>query len=176
MFHRTERLFLRPGFPEDWQAIHAAMTDEGVVRNLARAPWPYREDDAKFFASMQQDPYLPHFLVTIPGHGVIGSAGMGDNDGSPEIGYWIARDHWGRGYATEAAKGVIEVARMIGYRRLTAGHFVDNPNSGKVLRKVGFRPTGKVRPRHSLARGAETPSVEFELDLDGPVMELPQAA
>ena len=176
MFHRTERLFLRPGFAEDWQAILAAVADEGVVRNLATAPWPYGEEDAKSFASMQQDPYLPHFLVTLPGRGIIGSAGLGASNGEPEIGYWIARSHWGEGYATEAARGVIEVARMLGHKRLTAGHFVDNPGSGKVLRKVGFQPTGRVRPRHSRGRGGAAPAVEYELELEGPVMELPQAA
>lgn len=176
MFHRSERLFLRPAFPEDWQAIHARVSDEGVVRNLARAPWPYGEADARFFASMKQDPRLPHFLVTLPGEGVIGSAGLGEIDGEPEIGYWIGRDYWGHGFATEAGRAVVDIARALGHRRLTAGHFADNPASGKVLRKIGFRPTGHVRKRHSLARGSEVASVEFELDLDGPAMELPQAA
>lgn len=49
MFHRTQRLFLRPVFPEDWEAIFVGIADEGVVRNLARAPWPYRADDARHF-------------------------------------------------------------------------------------------------------------------------------
>jgi len=40
MFHRSERLLLRPAWPEDWQAVHAAIADEGIVRNLATAPWP----------------------------------------------------------------------------------------------------------------------------------------
>ncbi len=176
MFHRTERLFLRPGFPEDWEAILAGVADEGVVRNLARAPWPYREEDAKFFAAMEQDRCLPHFLVTLPGEGVIGSAGLGEHEGKPEVGYWIARRHWGKGYATEAARGVIDVARMLGHTQLTAGHFVDNPASGKVLRKLGFRPTGTMRSRFSRARGCEVPSVEFELELGEPAVELPQAA
>lgn len=177
MFHRSERLFLRPAFPEDWQAIHARVSDESVVRNLARAPWPYGEADARFFAAMKQDPRLPHFLVTLPGEGVIGSAGLGEHDGHPEIGYWIGRDYWGHGYATEAGRAVVEIARTLGHRRLRAGHFVDNPSSGKVLRKIGFRPTGQACKRFSLARGAEVASVEFELDLDDdPAMVLPQAA
>jgi RimJ/RimL family protein N-acetyltransferase len=177
MFHRSERLFLRPAFPEDWQAILANVGHEGIVRNLARAPWPYGEAEARFFASMEQDMRLPHFLVTLPGEGVIGSAGLGEHEGEPEIGYWIGRDYWGHGYATEAGRAVVEIARTLGHRRLRAGHFVDNPSSGKVLRKIGFRPTGQARKRFSLARGAEVASVEFELDLDDdPAMELPQAA
>ena len=176
MFHRSERLFLRPVFAEDWEAILAGVADEQIVRNLARAPWPYRESDAKSFASLEQDRRLPHFLVTLPGQGVIGSAGMGEVDGEAELGYWIARPFWGQGYATEAARGVIEIARSLGHRRLVAGHFFDNPASGKVLRKLGFRPTGKARQRFSCARGCEVPSVEFELELGEPSAAMPQAA
>ncbi|MBD3728449.1 MAG: GNAT family N-acetyltransferase [Sphingomonadales bacterium] len=176
MFHRSERLFLRPAFPEDWQAILAHVGDERVVRNLARAPWPYGEAEARSFAAMKQDARLPHFLVTLPGRGVIGSAGLGEYNGKPEIGYWIGRDFWGQGYATEAGRAVLEIARTLGHKRLTAGHFVDNPASGKVLRKLGFLPTGKIRQRHSLARASEVASVEFELDLGDPEMELPRAA
>ena len=40
MFIRSKRLFLRPGWPEDWTELYTAINDEGVVRNLASAPWP----------------------------------------------------------------------------------------------------------------------------------------
>ncbi len=176
MFHRSERLFLRPAWPEDWQAIWAGVCDEGVVRNLARAPWPYGEHDAREFAGLAQDQYLPHFLITLPGSGVIGSAGLAERDGAAELGYWIARSHWGRGFATEAGRSVIEIARSLGHRRLKAGHFVDNPASGKVLRKLGFRPTGALRLRFSRARGCDVPSAEFELELAEPTCQMPQAA
>lgn len=153
MFHRSERLFLRPAFPEDWEGILAGIGgDENIARNLARAPWPYGEADARRFADLPQDLRLPHFLVTLPGKGVIGSAGLSENDGQPEVGYWIARDYWGQGYATEAARAVLRIARTLGHTRLTAAHFVDNPASGRVLRKLGFVPTGRIAPRYSCAR------------------------
>ena len=50
-------------------------------------------------------------------------------------------------------------------RRLVAGHFLDNPASGRVLRKLGFAPTGIVRPRFSAGRNAEAPCREFALEL-----------
>ncbi len=175
MFHRSQRLFLRPAFPEDCEAILAGINDEAVVRNLARAPWPYGMDDARAFAALPQDMRLPHFLVTVPGVGVIGAAGMGEHEGQPELGYWIARDHWGRGYATEAAGAVLRIARTLGHRRVTAGHFVDNPASGKVLRKLGFVPTGRTGCRHSLARGGAVESVEYALDLEADMGPVPFA-
>lgn len=175
MFHRSERLFLRPAFPEDCGAILAGIGEESIVRNLARAPWPYTLDDARNFAALPQDTRLPHFLVTVPGKGVIGSAGMGEHEGEPELGYWIAREHWGRGYATEAAGAVLKVARALGHRRVVAGHFVDNPASGKVLRKLGFVPTGRPGRRFSLARGQMVDSVEYALDLEADMDPAPFA-
>lgn len=175
MFHRTERLFLRPAFPEDSAAIHAGIGEESIVRNLARAPWPYQLADASAFAAMPQDVRLPHFLVTIPGTGVVGSAGLGEHDGEADLGYWIARDHWGRGIATEAAGAVLKIARTLGHRRIVAGHFTDNPASGKVLRKLGFLPTGRPGKRFSLARGEMVESIEYALDLESDMEPAPVA-
>ena len=172
MFIRSERLFLRPGWPEDWEELLAGIGDEAVVRNLAKAPWPYTAEDARGFAARPQDPRLPHFFVTVPTSSeparIIGSVGLGRNDGEIDLGYWIARDHWGRGYATEAARAVLRLAGILGHRRITAGHFTDNPASGQVLRKVGFAPTGEVRPRFSLARGSEAPAVIHAVILGEP--------
>ena len=49
MFARTERLLLRPGWLEDAPALARAIGEEAVVRNLARAPWPYGMDEAQDF-------------------------------------------------------------------------------------------------------------------------------
>lgn len=175
MFHRTERLFLRPAFPEDCGAILAGIGEEAIVRNMARAPWPYGIEDAQAFAAIPQDTLLPHFLITLPGVGVIGATGLGDHNGEAELGYWIARAHWGRGYATEAADAVLAIARALGHRRLVAGHFTDNPASGKVLRKLGFLPTGRAGKRFSLARGEAVASVEYARDLDADMDPAPIA-
>lgn len=177
MFHRSERLFLRPAFPEDWAAIEACLgADEGIVRNLAHAPWPYGADAARAFAALTQDARLPHFLVTLPGVGVIGSAGLGEHEGEAELGYWIARAHWGCGYATEAARAVLRIARTLGHQRIMAGHFADNPASGRVLAKLGFVPTGRIASRHSLARGEAAQSVEYACDLIADAAEARRAA
>lgn len=169
MFHRTERLFLRPPWPEDWEEVYSAIADEGVVRNLVRAPWPYGPEDARSFAATPQNPLRPHFLVVLPGADgarAIGCISIRDRDGDAEIGYWLGRAWWGRGFASEAACGVLEVARLLGYRRAVAGHFVDNPASGRVLRKLGFRPSEVLGERKCLARGCVVPSVEYALVLD----------
>lgn len=158
MFYRSERLFLRPAFPEDSREIYEGICDAGVIAMLSSAPWPYRPADAEQFCAMPADSRAPRFVVTLPGaHGssIIGTVGFRQADGALELGYWIARRHWGQGYATEAARGALEVARALGAQRVLAGHYVDNPASGRVLRKLGFRETGEVRPTFCAARGGE---------------------
>ena len=169
MFARTQRLLLRPGWPEDWQALAHAMNDQGIVCNLARAPWPYTEADAQEFACRPQDPLYPHFFLTLPtdkGSELVGACGIGDDGhGQIELGYWIARAHWGRGYATEAGRAVAGMAAVIGHRKLVAGYFDDNPASGRVLEKTGFTRTGKTAMRYSAGRKAEAKTHEFVMDL-----------
>ena len=166
MFHRSERLFLRPAWPEDWESIYRGIADEGVVRNLARAPWPYEPDHARDWAKIPQDPDNPRFMITLPDSGVlVGCIGLDRRDGTMEMGYWIARAHWGRGYASEAGRAVLDIARMLGHARLQASHFVDNPASGRVLRKIGFCPTGMTMKHDCLARGHKVEAVGYEIDL-----------
>ena len=76
----------------------------------------------------------------------------------------------------EAGRGALEVARLLGHQRIEAGHFVDNPASGRVLRKIGFLPTGRVAPRASRARGGEAPCKLFSLHLRADARARPQAA
>jgi len=168
MFIRSERLFLRPGWPEDWKELFSLINDQQVVRNLASAPWPYTAEDAQEFAQRPQENGLPHFLVTLPGTNgakLVGSAGLGEHEGKAELGYWIAREHWGKGYATEAACAVLRLAAALGHRQVFASHFIDNPASGRVLEKVGFRPIGDALQRYSLGRSGEALSQRYVIDL-----------
>jgi RimJ/RimL family protein N-acetyltransferase len=172
MFARTERLLLRPGWAEDAPALFAAIADERIVCNLASAPWPYRACHAQAFLATERKPGEPSLLIfqrTSGAPRLIGTIGIGSRpSGGRELGYWIARPFWGRGYATEAGAALIGIAReSLRPRRLQAGHFTDNPASGRVLEKLGFRPTGIVAPRFSAGRGVDAPSRLFELELSG---------
>lgn len=169
MFSRTQRLLLRPSWPEDASALQRAVADEAIVRNLALAPWPYTIDDARAFAGRENAAPFPDFLLWQRTDGaprLIGACGIGSHNGEAELGYWIVRPCWGLGYASEAAGAVIQIARALGHERLVASHFVDNPASGHVLRKLGFRPTGRTELRHSKGRGHAVPSILFERSLE----------
>src|SRR3954467_3454395 len=106
MFARTPRLLLRPGFPEGAPALAVAIADEAIARNLANVPWPYRMRDAEAFLASPRDPILPSLLGFERTHGAprrIGACGLGRRpSGGVEMGYWIARACWSRGFATEA--------------------------------------------------------------------------
>lgn len=156
MFIRSERLFLRPGWPEDWTELQARIADEGIVRHPATVPWPYSPEHAQSYAEAPQAPRHPHFLVTLPGaegSRLIGCVGLGRYEGETELGYWIAREVWNQGYGTEAARAVLGLARTLGHRRIVAHHFLADPASGRMLRKVGFAPTGQILMRPSLGGG-----------------------
>ena len=170
MFAITERLLLRPGWAEDAPALFSALADEAIVRNLASAPWPYTLADAETFLATERPAATPSMLIfrrTAAAPELIGAIGFGAHSGGEaELGYWIARPHWGQGYATEAGRAALANARdSLRLSRINAGHFLDNPASGRVLAKLGFRPTGTA-PRYSAGRGEAAPCREYVLPLD----------
>jgi len=169
MFARTPRLLLRPGFPEDAPALAAAMSDKAIAINLAVVPWPYTLRDAEAFLASPRDPVLPSFLIFERTDGaprLVGSCGLGRRpSGAVEMGYWIARPYWSRGFATEACSALVDIARALGFVSLEGSHFIDNPASARVLEKLGFEPLGLVAPRMSCGRGEEVPARLMRLQL-----------
>jgi len=166
MFARTPRLLLRPGWHDDAAALSAALNDESLARNLARVPHPYGLEDAQRFLAQPNDHRHPRLLAFSRTQGLprlIGGCGISPGeDGAVELGYWIARPYWGLGFATEATRALVHAARAVGHRRILARHAVDNPASGRVLRKLGFRPTGDFVRVHSAERGEDILTIVFE--------------
>jgi RimJ/RimL family protein N-acetyltransferase len=180
MFVRTTRLLLRPGWSQDAPALFEAIGDERIVRNLATAPWPYRREDAEAWLATERRPSELSpliFLRTGAAPELIGGIGLGRRPtGEIEFGYWIARPHWGRGYATEAGGAVLAAARhSLRLERLHAGHFLDNPASGRVLEKLGFKATGRIVPHYSAGRGEAAPCRLFELEFETEAEKAPEA-
>lgn len=167
MFARTERLILRPSWPEDAARLAEALNHPDVSRNTMSVPADYDETEANRWIHKPRDPRLPEFLAFLRTRGasrLVGGAAISRRaDGGLELGYWVERSHWGLGFATEATRAVMRVARATGLI-VRSGHFLDNPSSARVLRKIGFRPTGEVEHRLSRARAAEVPMAMFEFD------------
>ncbi len=152
----TQRLKLRALRMADATRIAQFCGDPQVGRNLAMTPLPYLETAAEgWLMTLAARKRLERdfvYAVDLQGEGLIGCIGAHRKQGDAyEIGYWFGRPYWGRGFATEALQALIAEARALG--ELEAGHFVDNPASGRVLAKGGFAYTGDVAPLFSMARG-----------------------
>jgi [ribosomal protein S5]-alanine N-acetyltransferase len=66
--------------------------------------------------------------------------------GRAEMGYWIGRPYWGRGYCTEAARELLRYGfENLGLARIFACHFKENEASGRVMRKLGMTREGDLR-------------------------------
>ncbi len=169
MFARTQRLTLRPGWPEDAPALARAIAHEDVAFKLSRLPWPYELHHAEAWLGTEQ-PRDNHALLMFA-HDLgerpelVGGIGLHPDGDELEIGYWLTPSAWGRGYATEAARAVVDMARhALGRPKLLGRHMVDNPASGRVLTKLGFERTGGGK-LPCLARGEDVDCVTLELAL-----------
>lgn len=148
----SERLVLRRIHPDDAAWMNACVRDPRVYRNVGKIPPDQTLENTQAFIGRSAaswdagDGY--GFIIEGPAGlpiGVIGG-GFGAHGPAYDIGCWIAPLAWGCGYATEAARAYVGWLRdFVGLKALTAGHFVDNPSSGRVLRKCGFLPAGRSK-------------------------------
>ncbi len=161
---RTERLTLRAPRPADAKAIARIANDLRIARNTARLPHPYRLADAEHFIDAVNKQAGEATFVVLRDGEVIGACGIDPRDGVPEIGYWLGVPHWGRGYATEAVRAVIDHAfGDLRHETLQAGARVSNPASRRVLEKCGFQWTG-VKLARIRAINSAAPADRFRLD------------
>jgi len=156
----AERLRLRPVTLEDAAPMARLADDLDIARMTTSIPYPFHVADAERFISRMAAADRARealFGVELPAEGLIGVLGLHPNDQDRvEVGYWLGRPYWGRGYMTEAVERVLLWAREEwGRAILASGHFSDNPASAAVLIKAGFLYTGERRARFSLAREAE---------------------
>ena len=168
MFIRSERLFLRPGWSEDWSELLALVAGRSHGPRLTADCVPYTEDDARRFLQATGKALLPRFLITLPGEGgapIIGCIGLSHHRGEAELGYWIARELWGNGYGAEAARAVVSLARTLGHARVVASHFLENPGAAQVLHEAGFARTGRIAERRCLASGVLCSALEYAVSL-----------
>jgi len=143
----------------------ALVGDWEIARRLSRVPHPYRYSDYRFFLEqvvVMEPTWAIVLRETKELAGVIGLSPHRDGM-SAELGYYMARARWGQGLATEAGQVIVRLGtEEMGYPRLTSGYHTDNPASGRVLAKLGFKPIGYSN-RHCLAAGKDMPSIDVEL-------------
>ena len=154
----TERLILRGPVVTDAPAIAAFCGDLNVAGMTGEIPHPYGLADAEAWIARAQKTEWDREAAWVIEHanfGVVGGIGLKAGE-RPEIGCWLGRPFWNRGYATEAVRGALKWVKRDWRRHVVvAGHFADNPASGQVLCKAGFLYTGDVELRPSAARGRD---------------------
>ncbi|NLF32665.1 MAG: GNAT family N-acetyltransferase [Planctomycetes bacterium] len=157
----TPRLTLRPFAPADAADVSRLAGAREVAQTMLYMPHPYDEGMAeRWIASLDGDWAAGRELnlaMTLAATGeLIGSVGLSGMDNPhqrAELGYWVGVPYWGRGYCTEAARGLIRYAfAELGLHRVFAHHFTRNPASGRVLAKAGMTHEGTLR-KHALRWG-----------------------
>lgn len=150
---RTERLTLRPFDLEDAEDVRRLAGSKAIADTTARVPHPYEagmaEEWIRTHARLFRRKKAVIYAVTRRDSGrLVGAIGLELHmaDERAELGYWIGRRYWNRGYATEAAEAVLMYGFIeLGLRRIYAHHFRRNPSSGRVLRKIGMKREGILR-------------------------------
>jgi ribosomal-protein-alanine N-acetyltransferase len=150
----TPRLHLREFVFDDWPAVLVYQQDPRYLRYYA---WTERTpEDAQAFVQMFLDfqaaqPRTKFQLaVTLKESGqLIGNCGLrlkSANAIEADIGYEFSADHWGKGYATEAAQAIIDLGfTEFSLHRISADLVADNVGSARVLEKVGMKLEGRLR-------------------------------
>ena len=160
----TERLMLRRPTLADVKAIAHLADDRRIAENTRRLPHPYLQEHAiEFVRAIALNKRETVFLIEnnfVP----IGMVGVDWRPpDAPELGYWLGVEHWGQGFATEAARAVIDFTfEEFDVEHLISGARVANPASRSILEKCGFQWSGVELHRFE-ALGSSTPVDCFRL-------------
>jgi len=142
----TERLVLRPPHEDDIPDMVELAGNRKVAEMLARMPHPYGQREARsFIRAVAEGQAGTAYALTLADSGAfIGGAGLNPKEQGLELGYWVGEPHWGKGYATEAAHALIDLAfRATSIDRLHASCRVQNEGSRRVIHKCGFQYAGQ---------------------------------
>lgn len=158
---RTERLRLRYFRDSDAPAFVALAGDLVVARMTSDIPYPL--DEAAALPWLRRDADEARFAIEYLGRLAGGVGYFRRSAGAGELGFWLGRDYWGHGIATEAARAVVaygfETGRLPAF---SSSHFLDNPASQRVLVKLGFVPCGESSIWCE-ARKSMVPTMEYWL-------------
>ncbi len=165
----TRRLLLRPLIDDDAQAITLGLNNINVSRNLARVPYPYALEDAQNYIKLQKS-FDPRSLVSAIAFraapdeliGLV-TYEYGSAKDDAIFGYWLSESCWKMRLMSEAAAALVNHAfTQGGVDTLTSAFHIDNPNSGRILQRLGFSET-HVEMSFSLAQAKRVPSAKLRL-------------
>ena len=158
----TDRLVLKKLSTADTEQLVSLLGNLKVSRTLSNVPYPYTRNDADKWLSIVGSQKFN--LNTFLNKHLIGGVGLtlDEGDGLYELGYWLGVDYWGRGYATESVKGLLDHAKLtLQSQTLKANIHAKNVASANVLTKIGFKRVGEGKV-FSLSRQKNISSVHYE--------------
>ncbi len=161
----TKRLVLkRPDKSINKTLFASLVGDWDIAKWLSDVPYPYTEESAEKFIKRTSPDDL-RFCVFF-NESLIGGVGFSfEENNQLDLGYWIAKDYWGNGFATEASMGLIEYVKdETEFKVITACYIKDNKASSNVLKKLGFREVGECE-EYFLSRKETVRCIDLVLNL-----------
>ncbi len=153
---KSDRLRLRPVTLDDADWIAVRSNDYDIAKMTLSIPYPQTRANVLRFIHewVSQAQAGTDYIFSIFNTQPCGLIGLNDTvNGTAEIGYWLSRKSWGHGLATEAVKTIADFGfETLKLKQITAGHFIDNAASARVLEKTGFHYTGEICNLVSTAR------------------------
>ena len=144
---KTARLILRVPDEADVPALAELANNRAIAEMVARMPHPYGEAEARAFVTMagRMRPGGAVYAMTLAGTGeFVGCAGLNSTERGLELGYWVGEPYWNRGFATEAAHALVDLAfEATPVQVLHVACRVINPASRRVVHKCGFQYGGQ---------------------------------
>ena len=157
---KTKRLLIKKPQIRDKQKLILGLNDIDVCKWLENVPFPYSDKDADKWINSLTNNNL-EFNIFLENN-LIGGVGLKEDC---RLGYWLGKDYWGNGYATEAGRELIEYAyKIIKIKKITARYMTENTSSAKVLEKLGFKEVGKDFI-FSIARNEKVSHTKVELNI-----------
>ena len=142
----TERLVMRPPHVDDIAEMAELANNRRVADMLSRMPHPYGKAEARDFIerTAKRGSGCAYALALADSGAFVGGAGLDFRPHGLELGYWVGEPYWGRGYATEAAHALIDLAfRTTDVEHVNASCRVVNNASRRVIHKCGFQYVGQ---------------------------------
>lgn len=150
---KTERLLLRGLEMDDAPLAHEYLREREIAANTLLIPYPYPAGAAEEWISNSQESFeegetYSFALVLKAEQRFIGAIGIHPNidHRRAELGYWLGKPYWNKGYVTEAARRVIQFGfEDLKLNRIHAHYFTHNTASARVMQKAGMTFEGILR-------------------------------
>ncbi|WP_223558049.1 GNAT family N-acetyltransferase [Chryseobacterium lathyri] len=140
----TERLILSQLKEEDLPFVTEYLQDKIFSDVTSNIPYPYTGEHARFWMKMSRESFENNtgytFAVRNKEGQILGAIGLHDrDDDKAELGYWMGKPFWNKGYITEAAIALIDFGfNELQINKIYATYFLDNPASGRIMEKIGM--------------------------------------